>query len=212
MPAQLLLVDDHQIVLDSLRLLTASIPDIELVATLNDSRDVLTFVQQHPIDIVVCDLNMPHVSGVDLCLQLRHSYPLVKVLLLTMAEDAQSIREAVQAGAAGYILKRTGRDELEQAVKTLLAGKKYFSQEIIHGLTSLSVSPSDEVNPFVALTDREIDVLKLIAEEHSTAGIAEQLCISPATVETHRRHLMQKLGVKSVVGMVKFAMKHGLVA
>lgn len=210
--ARILLVDDHQIVLDSLRLLLATIEHIEVIGTLNDCRRVASFLAKQEVDIVICDLHMPHMTGIELTVHLRQRYPAIKVMLLTMAEDGASIREAVRAGIHGYVLKRAGRDELEKAVNSLIRDKKYFSDEILDKLAAIAPSMADAYDPLAFLTDREIDVLKLIAAEYSTNEIAEKLFISVPTVETHRRHLMQKLGVKSVVGMVKFAIKHGMVA
>ncbi len=129
-----------------------------------------------------------------------------------MAEDAITIREAVRAGCAGYVLKRADRNELEKAINVVKRGQRYFSPDIIDQLTSLKTDDNAEHTLLSMLTDREVDVLRLVADEKPTHLIADELCISVPTVETHRRHLMQKLGVKSVVGMVKFAMKHGLVS
>lgn len=211
-PARLLLVDDHQLILDSLQLLFTSIHDVEVVGTTNDSRLVPELLTRLAVDLLVCDLHMPHLSGIDLALQLRQSHPHIQVLLLTMADEATTIREAVRVGCAGYVLKRAGRDELEKAINTLRRGQRYFSPEVIDQLTYIQADASAEHALLSTLTEREVDVLRLIANEHPTHQIAEKLYISVPTVETHRRHLMQKLGVKSVVGMVKFAMKHGLVA
>ncbi len=211
-PIRLLLVDDHQLILDSLRTLFASVPAVQVVGAVNDSRRVADVLAKTPVDLLLCDLHMPDLSGIDLTLTLRRSHPGVKVLLLTMAEDVATIREAVRAGCAGYVLKRAGRNELELAVTTVMAGQRYFSPAVLDQLTLANDATTDDGNPLAILTDREVDVLRLIADEKPTHLIADKLCISVPTVETHRRHLMQKLGVKSVVGMVKFAMKHGLVS
>lgn len=209
---RLLLVDDHQLILDSLQTLFLSIPGIQVVGVVNDSRRVPDVLVKTNVDVVLCDLHMPHLSGIDLTLQLRRSNPAVKVLLLTMAEDTPTIREAVRAGVSGYALKRAGRNELEQAVTTIMTGQRYFSPAVLEQLASTEDAVTGECDGLTALTDREVDVLRLIADENPTHQIAEKLYISVPTVETHRRHLMQKLGVKSVVGMVKYAMKHGLVS
>ncbi len=209
---RLLLVDDHQLILDSLQTLFMSLPGMQVVGTINDSRRVSEMLLNVPVDVLLCDYQMPYLSGIDLTLQLRRSHPTVKVLLLTMVEDAQTIREAVRAGVGGYVLKRTGRDELEKAITTIMQGQRYFCPDVLEQLACLEESTTADCNPLTALTEREVDVLRLIADENPTHRIAEKLFISVPTVETHRRHLMQKLGVKSVVGMVKFAMKHGLVA
>lgn len=211
-PARLLLVDDHQLILDSLKTLFASVPGVEVVGAVNDSRRVPDLITPLAVDVLLCDLHMPHLSGIDLTLLLRQTHPVLKILLLTMAEDAETIREAVRVGCAGYVLKRAGRDELEKAITVLRSGHRYFSPVIIDQLTCLQTNESTEHSLLSVLTEREVDVLRLIANEHPTHRIAERLYISVPTVETHRRHLMQKLGVKSVVGMVKFAMKHGLVS
>ncbi len=211
-PARLLLVDDHQLILDSLRTLFASIPGAQVIGTVNDSRRVSDILMNTPIDVLVCDLHMPHLSGIDLTLQLKRTHPAVKVLILTMADDAQTIREAVRAGAYGYVLKRAGRSELETAITVIRQGKRYFSADILDQLSRFEGNVPNDRAPLTCLTDREVDVLRLIADENPTHRIAEKLFISVPTVETHRRHLMQKLGVKSVVGMVKFAMKYGLVS
>ncbi|AQG78529.1 response regulator [Spirosoma montaniterrae] len=211
-PVRLLLVDDHQLLLDSLQTLLASVPGVEVVGGLNDSRLVTAALAKTEADILVCDLHMPHLSGIDLTLRLRHSHPGLKVLLLTMTEDASTIREAVRAGVTAYVLKRAGRDELEKAITTIMCGQRYFSPEVFEQLVQIEQHESTDSGPLATLTEREVDVLRLIAEEHPTHQIAEKLFIGIPTVETHRRHLMQKLGVKSVVGMVKFAMKYGLVS
>jgi DNA-binding NarL/FixJ family response regulator len=209
---RLLLVDDHQLILDSLQTLFLSIPSVQVVGVLNDSRRVPDVLAKTTVDVMLCDLHMPHLSGIDLTLQLQRSHPMVKVLLLTMAEDAPTIREAVRAGVSGYALKRAGRAELERAVITIMAGQRYFSPAVLEQLACADEMATGAFDPLTALTEREVDVLRLIADENPTHLIASKLYISVPTVETHRRHLMQKLGVKSVVGMVKYAMKHGLVS
>ena len=209
---RLLLADDHQLILDSLQTLFASIPGVQVTGTLNDSRQVYDTLTHNPVDVLVCDLHMPHLSGIDLILRLKQTHPDVKVLLLTMADDAQTIREAVRAGVCGYVLKRAGRYELETAITVLMQGKRYFSPDVLDQLSQLEATGPNDHDLLTCLTDREVDVLRLIADENPTHQIAEKLFISVPTVETHRRHLMQKLGVKSVVGMVKFAMKYGLVS
>ena len=212
-PVRLLIVDDHQIVLDSLRMLFDTIENISVLMTFTDSRNVLAYLENHNVDIVISDLHMPHLSGIDLTLVLRARFPSLKILLLTMAEDAIHIREAIKAGINGYILKKSGREELEKAIHTLMTGRKYYSEAVIE---ELSFSATDDLNDsqpntILHLTSREIEVIKLIANEFSSNEIAKVLCISMPTVESHRRNLMQKLNVKSIAGVVKYAMRHGLV-
>jgi len=212
-PVRLLLVDDHKIVLDSLKMLFETIPYFEVVATLTDSRQVAPYLEANSIDIVISDLHMPHLSGIDLTLLLREKYPDIKILLLTMAEDAAHIREAIKAGINGYILKKSGLEELEKAIQTILIGRKYYSDVVIEELSASAPEDFNDTKPntILHLTGREIEIIKLIANELSSVEIAEKLNIGITTVETHRRNLMHKLGVKSVVGVVKYALRHGLV-
>lgn len=211
---KILLIDDHQVILESLKLLFRSIKDVEVVGTLNDSRMVMKFLEnESSIDLLVTDLHMPYLSGIDLTLLIRNTYPNIKILLLTMAEDAIHIREALKAGVHGYILKKSGREELEKAIERIMNGKRYYSEEVVD---ELAANPDEDYNnsrpeTIERLTPREIDVLKLIAQEKSTNEIAEILFVSVPTIETHRGNLMKKLNVKSAIGMVKFAIKHGLV-
>jgi DNA-binding NarL/FixJ family response regulator len=204
-----LLVDDHQMILESLKLLFRRIPNVEIVDTISDSRQVLPWLKANKVDL----FNMPYLSGVDLTLQIRQQHLAVKVILLTMVEDAVHIREAIKAGVHGYILKKSEREELERAIELIMQGKRYFSPAIIE---ELSASPDEDRNnaqpaTIQNLTEREIEVLKLIAMEFSSPEIADKLFISLSTVETHRRNLFQKLNVKSAIGLTKYALKHGMV-
>jgi DNA-binding NarL/FixJ family response regulator len=210
---KLILVDDHQVILDSLKLLFKTIENVEVVATLNDSRNVISFLDNEAIDIIISDLHMPYLSGIDLSLKLKDKHPKTKIILLTMAEDALHIREALRAGVDGYVLKKASKEELEKAILQVMDGKKYYSEAVIGELAS---SPDDDLNNHKAeniekLTSREIEILKLVTMEYSTSEIAEKLFISVPTVESHRGNLMRKLQVKSAIGMVKYALKHGLV-
>jgi DNA-binding NarL/FixJ family response regulator len=210
---KVLLVDDHQVILDSLSLLLQGIHEIEVLATINDSTLVEPFLIQNHVDILISDFNMPKLSGVDLCLTLKTKFPYLKIILLTMVEDAPQIRDAIKAGVNGYILKKTGKEELERAILKVISGKKYFSDAIIEELAENHAEDYNNARPetILQLTDRELEILKLVALELSSQEIADKLYISLSTVETHRRNLFQKLEVKSVVGLTKYAIRHGLV-
>jgi DNA-binding NarL/FixJ family response regulator len=210
---KILIVDDHQVLLDSLQLLFRSMDNIEVVGVLNDSRSVENFIIANPVDLIVLDLHMPHINGIDLTYKLRMINASLKILLLTMADDATNIREALKAGVNGYVLKNTGRDELQKAIIKLMDGKKYYSEAVIDELAATAGDDLNNAQPQTIeyLTPREIEILKLITEEKSTAEIADLLFISVSTVESHRASLMKKLSTKSSIGMVKFALKHGIV-
>ncbi|CAG4998357.1 Oxygen regulatory protein NreC [Dyadobacter sp. CECT 9275] len=209
--ARIALVDDHQIVLDSLSLLLSSFEHIEIAGTFTNGGDAVTFLQNNEVDLMVTDLRMPVMNGVELCVEARKIVPDIKVLMLTMVEDARQIKAAVKIGVNGYVLKMADADELLLAIRTILDGRKYFSDEVV---VELAVGKDETVTTkpgtFAKLTLRELEILRLVGKELSTNEIAELLCISVATVETHRRNLMQKVGAKSVVGLVLFAVRNEL--
>lgn len=213
-PIRVLLTDDHEMILDSLALLLSRIEGVEVVGSLNDSRKVLDFLRNHEVDVLLSDLNIPHLDGIQLTLQLRQQFPHVKVLMLSVSEEADAIRQAFRAGISGYVMKRASKAELEKALRTIARGEKYFSESVMTQLMALPAEPlraSDEVTPPVGvLTDRELEIVRLIAQEHSTTAIAEKLFISPGTVETHRHNILRKLGVKNSIGIIKYAVRYGL--
>ncbi|MEZ4900428.1 MAG: response regulator transcription factor [Spirosomataceae bacterium] len=215
MPIRVLITDDHQIVLDSLSLLISTIDGMEVVGAINDSRKVLAYLENHEIDILVTDLSMPYLTGIDLTLQLRSEFPQLKILMLTVSEDADTIRRAFQAGISGYVMKKANRAELERALTTVASGEKYFSEAVMKELlspTSMSATSGDELpSEPIAVTPRELEIIRLIAQELSTSEIAERLFISAGTVETHRHNILRKLGVKNAIGIIKYAVKHKLV-
>ena len=209
---KILLIDDHQVVLESLGLLFRAIENVKVVGTLNDSRQVQPFLEKNVVDLVVSDFHIPYLSGVDLTYQIRKNHPAIKVLLLTMAEDVPHIRAAIRAGVNGYILKKSNKEELIKAIEQVMDGKRYFSQEVIE---ELSAHTGEDLNnpqtTIQQLTERETEILRLIAMEFSSNEISEKLFISVSTVESHRRNLFQKLNVKSAIGLTKYALKFGLV-
>ncbi|WP_221392398.1 response regulator transcription factor [Dyadobacter sp. NIV53] len=209
--ARIILIDDHQIVLDSLSWLLASFDQIEVVGKYTNGKAALKHYQEQGADLLISDMRMPSMNGIELCIEARKINSDAKVLILTMIEDAKQIREAVKVGVNGYLLKIADGDELMIAIRTILDGKKYFSDEVVIELALGKNEANDLLQGTSAkLTLREVEILKLVAKEMSTNEIAEKLFISVPTVETHRRNLMQKIGAKSVVGLVLFAVKHDL--
>lgn len=210
---KILIVDDHQMVLESLGLLFSTVANVEVVATLADSRLVINYLDCNEVDIVVSDLHLPYMSGIDLTLQISKRFPQVKVLILTMSEDKAHIRGAIKAGVYGYILKKAKKEELEKALSAITNGRRYYSEDVIEVLVHTAEDDLNDAAPntILHLTGREIEVLQLITEEYSSQEIGNKLFISLTTVETHRRNLMQKLNAKNIVGLVKYAMTHGLI-
>ncbi len=209
------MADDHQMFLESMSLLLNTIDGFELVTTAANGREVLRLLDLHQIDIVLCDLHMPLMGGIEVVLQIRQQFPSVKVLILTMSDAAPDIRAALQAGAGGYLLKTSNKNELESAIIGITNGLPYFSNSVI---TSLAKTPmgNDSYNQLendknMTLSDRELEILKLIVAENSSTQIAEKLFISFNTVETHRKHIYKKLGINSSLGLLRYALRNGLV-
>ena len=208
------LVDDHQIILDSLSLLFNMIEGVEVVATFNDPRQVVESLKKELPDILITDFSMPYMNGVQFTLQLKEAYPDIKIIMLTVADQGEAVQDAYRAGVSGYVMKKADRKELELAVKMVAGGQMYFNQEV---MKSLLTQPSTHHQDLHAeeklsqLTKRELEIIQLIAQEMSSVEIAEKLFISVGTVETHRHNIMRKLDVKNVIGVIKFAIKYGLV-
>ena len=214
---KIFVADDHEFILDSLEILLSTIPNYEVVATFSNAKALLKALESHSdIDLVLSDYNMPEMDGIELTRQIRERFPHIKVLLLTVSEEASTIQEAFKAGVSGYVMKKAGKDELERALNTIVAGQKYYSESVVFELLNRDKKMSDLVEESLKdelsnLSDREIEIIKLIAEEHSTNEIAEKLFISPATVETHRHNIFKKLKIKNSIGLTKFAIKNGLI-
>ncbi len=196
-------------------MLLSSIDGIEVVSKHTNGRQALLALENDPtINLVVSDVQMPVMGGIELTLQLRQRFPAVKICLLTVADQPEAIKEAIRAGADGYVLKSAEQAELETAISLINQGTKFYSEQV---LMLLAQDPTIEFTPEVdkpqkiTLTKRELDVLQLIVEEYSGTQIAEKLFIGSTTVETHRKHLMQKLGVQTTIGLVKYALKYQLV-
>lgn len=206
MPFRVLICDDHRIVLDSLSLLIGTMKDLEVVATVNDPREVLKLLPEVKADVLLTDMAMPHMDGVALTARVLEAFPEIKVLMLTVSEDELTIKKAFRAGVGGYVMKRADRNELETALLTVARGEQYFSNEVLREL----ISPSVPGSPPATVTRRELEIIRLIAQEMSTSEIAERLFLSTGTVETHRHNILRKLGVRNAIGIIKYAMKHNL--
>ncbi|NRB47792.1 MAG: response regulator transcription factor [Saprospiraceae bacterium] len=207
---RIMLVDDHQIILDSLGLLFDLMDGIDLVATVNDSRKVLELLGEKEVDILITDMSMPYMNGIELSFQIKEKYPDMKILMLTVNDQGDRIQDAFKAGISGYVMKKAGRVELENAIRTIAAGQLHFSQEVMRTLLSTKEG-DDQFEKIKHLTKRELEIIKLIVREYSSAEIAEELFISQGTVETHRHNIFKKLDVKNAIGLVKFALKYKLI-
>ncbi|MBX2951190.1 MAG: response regulator transcription factor [Leadbetterella sp.] len=212
---KILIADDHQLVAESLSLLLKSEEEFEIIGIVNNGWQALSFVEKYGADIVLTDYIMPLLNGVELAMRLKEQAREVKVIMLTMNEQADHIRESIQAGAHGYVMKSAEKAELVKAIKSVYRGGKYFSDKTLKKLAEIpnknSISGKTKVEDVLSLTRREVEIVRLISEDLNNTEISERLNISPTTVETHRRNLMKKIGVNTVLGLVRWGLKHGVV-
>lgn len=211
-PAKILLVDDHQIIRDGLRLLLRDQPEFLVVGDAFDAEAAWLAVQKNEPDLIILDLALPGASGLTLVQRLRGEYPEIKVVVLTGHAEPQFVNEALRAGVNGYVLKLNASAEvLVAALRAVLAGQVYLCPQVSTLVVReyrRQIDPVDSAAP--ALSTRELDVLKRIAEGQTTKEIAFALGVSTKTIETHRLHLLSKLGVKSVAELTKYALREGL--
>lgn len=210
---KIIIADDHQLFIEGIQSLIQSIKHMEVVAEVANGKELLEKLETTSCDIILMDINMPEMDGIEATKQVRSAYPDIKVLMLTMFSNKEYIEKLLRVGAHGYILKNTGMEELREAIETLVEGNSYFSKEVMERIMEgLQKKKLAEKNThLIELTEREIEVLKLIVQECTTAEIAEKLFISTHTVETHRKNLISKLQVRNVAGLVKYALQNGLV-
>ncbi|MFN8165902.1 MAG: response regulator transcription factor [Bacteroidia bacterium] len=212
MKISLYIVDDHQVLIDGLRALLSNESDITIAGYSTNARIALEEIGRTAANILLTDINMPEMSGVGLVKAVHSKFPEVKILALSMHGDRQMIHDMLDAGADGYILKNTGKNELIEALKKVASGGMYFSNEIsaeiMRAISEKDKKPKADEGP--SLTAREIEIVKLINKEFSNLMIAEALFISERTVETHRKNIFRKTGTKGVVGLLKWAASKGL--
>lgn len=208
---RLILLDDHYLFGQSLYSLLIQMKGVQQINVFRRASEVLAYLEENKADVVISDLQMPEMNGLELTAKLHEHYPQIRVLILTIDDEPYKIRQAVAAGASGYLLKDTDKAELEEAIQKLYQGLPYYSEKVLKPITGEKSNNGHSGNELAQLSNREIDVLKLIAQEYSTNEIAEKLFVSVNTIESHRKSLIKKLDAKNVVGLIKFAMRHKLV-
>lgn len=205
------LADDHTVVRDGMRSLLEAEPDLSVIGEAGDGAEAARSIETLRPDIALLDISMPGMNGLDVAQRLHDRCPAVKVIILSMVSDSESIYRAFQAGALGYLLKTSAGREVVQAVRATLAGKRYLSDQIAGALVDGYRRGTDARSPLESLSPRERQLLQLHAEGRSTQEIAQQLSLSPRTVETYRARLMEKLAIKDLRELVLFAIKHGVI-
>ena len=209
---RVMLADDHTLVRAGIRALLEKLPGVEVVGEADDGREVLKLIKLHRPDIVLMDIAMPGLNGLEAAARMAKEFPDVRVIILSMHHNEEYVWQALKAGAAGYLLKKAATAELATALQHVAHGQVYLSQEIsTRLLKKFSLQAiGDRKSPLEQLTGRQREILQLIAEGQNTKQIGEILKVSPKTVEYHRMKLMECLNIHDVPGLVRFAMQAGL--
>ncbi len=212
-PVRVLLADDHTLVRAGLRKLLEAMPEVEVVGEASDGLALLALAAQLRPNLVLMDIAMPGLNGLEATARLARQSPDIRVLILSMHQNEEYVRQALRHGAAGYLLKDAAPMELDLAIRAVLRGETYLSPAVSRGVVSDYVQRlRGEETPGTQLTPRQREVLQLVAEGHSTKEIARRLDLSVKTVDTHRSQLMKLLDIHEVAGLVRYAMRVGLIS
>jgi DNA-binding NarL/FixJ family response regulator len=207
----IIIADDHKMFREGLAELLSKSKDLNIVGGAGNRDEILALLDNQNIHVVIMDIDMGEISGITLAAEIRTSNPQIRVLALSMHGEKNYIVKMLEAGASGYILKNAGKEEMMNAIRTVANGDTYLSSQVSARLIDHITNPDKkQKQDGIPLTDREIEVLRLIADEYSNSEIAEKLFISIRTVDTHRRNLLEKLQVKNTAGLVKYAINKGL--
>ena len=213
MSISVFIADDHTVVRDGLRLLIETQSDMKVVSEASNGREAARQVLHANPDVVIMDLAMPELNGVEATRQIRENCPATKVIILSMHSSSEHIFQALKAGAHGYLLKESAGMEVISAIRVVHTGKRYLSEKIGDQMIDEYIHNREIVetgSPLSKLSTREREILQLVVEGKSSIEIAQTLFISPKTVETYRSRLMQKLGINDLPGLIKFAIQHGI--
>jgi two-component system, NarL family, nitrate/nitrite response regulator NarL len=209
---KILLVDDHQIIIDGLKSLLKDSGEIVVAGEANNGRKALQILDLLEIDVVLMDIDMPVMNGIDTLKEIRKKGLEVKVIILSMHDEAGMIKSLINIGANGYLLKSSSQDELINAIRKVADGGQFFSTEVTLSLLNKSqnIRPNSDLH-IDLLTDRETEIVQLIAEGFSNKEIGNKLFISHRTVDTHRTNIMKKLNISNIAGLISYAIKNGIV-
>jgi len=209
---RILLADDHTLVRAGIRSLVQALPGIQVVAETGDGREALSLIETHQPDVALLDIAMPGLNGLEVAAQVADNFPYVRVVILSMHATEEYVLRALRAGAVGYLLKDADTAELELAIKAVTRGETYLSPAVSKHITEYIRRVGEEAHSTLErLTPRQREVLQLVAEGHTTQEIARMMNLSTKTVETHRTQLMERLDIHDIAGLVRYAVREGLV-
>lgn len=204
------IADDHAIVIGGIKQMLSTAPDITVAGIATSKTELLTLLRSTPLDVLVTDLSMPGVSGVELIEKVHRQFPHLPILVLSMHNEAPIVARAIRVGAAGYVTKDNELAILLNAIRAVAAGGRYIAPELVDKVVVGMQKPNDD--PLHVLSDRELQVLTLFARGSNLNEIAAHLSVSPKTVSTHKMRLMQKLGIANNAELIRFAVQNGLVS
>jgi DNA-binding NarL/FixJ family response regulator len=218
-PIRVLLADDHDILREGLKALLTIQGGVEIVGEATTGRQAVELAERLVPDVVLLDLSMPELDGLEVCRRIRAHQPQVRVLILTMHEREDYLHQALEAGASGYLVKRSAAAELRLALRAVAQGETFLSPSVARTLVQSYLALREEAtpaeskaaDPYEQLSSREREILKLVAEGHTNQEIADQLVLSVKTIQAHRAHVMEKLGLRDVTHLVRYAVGRGLV-
>lgn len=215
MKTRLLIIDDHQLVLDGLSAIVKDLKTIELIGTASNGRDALTLIEALNPDLVISDIDMPVMNGIQLTETMKRKFPHIKLMLLTMHNEPSLVYKLMELGVDGYLLKNADRGELLTGILKMRKSESFFPEKEIPRSNNSTISPfeyEEETVILSRLTTREIEIIRVIAEGYSSKEIGDELFVSHRRLDTHRTNLMKKLEVHDINGLVNFAIRNGLVS
>ncbi|MCW3072008.1 MAG: DNA-binding response regulator [Bacteroidetes bacterium] len=207
-PIKILIADDHQMFIDGIKALLNEITHIQIVGQAINGKEVIEKLNNYSPDIVLMDIGMAELNGIETTEWITKNYPKIKVIALTMYDDHNRIMKMLKAGVKGYILKNTSKNELIEAINAVSSGETYLTKQVTASIIKESSKPNH--NPISLLTKREIQIIKLVVKSMTSKEIADELGLSELTVTTHRKNAMQKLELKNVAALVKFSIDNNL--
>jgi DNA-binding NarL/FixJ family response regulator len=210
-PIRILIADDHELMRAGIRSLLQKVSDVEVVAEAGDGREALRLIEEHRPDVVVMDIMMPELNGLEATARVAGRFPGIRVLILSMNAAQEFVLTSLQAGAAGYLLKNSSPAELEQAIRAVAGGEIYLSPAIAKHVVEACLQKNGPTSTLAKLAPRQREVLQLIAEGHTTKSIAKKLGISVKTAESYRAELMEKLDIHDIAGLTRYAIRLGVI-
>lgn len=208
MTTKVFIVDDHPMVVAGLDSLLNQLENLEVAGSVSNAFEAIPFLKNHDVDVVLLDINLPDISGIDLCKKIHTKFPQIKIIGISTFSERSYISRMIKNGASGYLIKSASKEEIAEAIDTVLKDKMYLSVSMEHIAKPLTISPSGS---FPTLTKREKEILKLISDGLTNNQIAEKLFISPLTVDSHRKNLLTKLNANNTAALVRVAIENELI-